>query len=54
MTIYNVYGKALKQIKNISGQTIDLLRNKLPSGMYIIRITEENKMIGVEKLIIRD
>jgi hypothetical protein len=54
MTIYNAYGKVLKQIKNISGQTIDLLRNKLPSGMYIIRITEENKMIGVEKLIIRD
>jgi hypothetical protein len=54
LTIYNSYGKALKQIKNISGKTISLSRYNLPSGLYFIRITEENKMIVVEKLIIID
>jgi len=54
LTIYNSFGKALKQIKNISGKTISLLRYNLPSGLYFIRLTEENKMIAVEKLIIID
>ena len=54
LTIYNSYGKALKQRKNISGQTIGLLRNNLTSGIYFIRLTDENEIIGVEKLIIRD
>ena len=54
LTIYNSYGKALKQMKNISGKTISLLRYNLPGGIYFIRITEDNKMIAVEKLIVRD
>ena len=54
LTIYNSYGKALKQIKNISGHTVSLNRENLTSGIYFIRITEENKMIAVDKLIIKD
>lgn len=54
LTIYNSYGKGIKQIKNISGKTIFLSRDNLPSGIYFIRITEENKIIAVEKLIIID
>jgi hypothetical protein len=54
LTIYNSFGKALKQIKNISGKTVTLFRENLPSGLYFIRLTEENKMIAVEKLIIAD
>ena len=41
-------------MKNISGKTISLSRVNLPSGIYFIRITEENKIIAVEKLIITD
>jgi Neuraminidase (sialidase) len=52
LTIYNSYGQALNQIKNISGQTISLSRNNLPRGAYFLRLTEENKIIGVKKLII--
>lgn len=54
LTIYNSYGKALKQMKNISGKTISLSRDNLPCGFHFIRITEENKIIAVEKLIITD
>lgn len=54
LTIYNSFGKALKQINHISGKTISLLRYNLPSGLYFIRLTEENKMIAVEKLVITE
>lgn len=54
LSIYNSFGQTLKQIKNISGQTVSLFRDNLPSGIYFIRLTAENKNIGVEKLIIKD
>lgn len=54
LTIYNSYGQTLKQIKNISGQTVYLSRDNLPSGIYFIRLSAENKNIGVEKLIITE
>ncbi len=54
LTIYNSYGRTLKQVKNISGQTVSLYRENLASGLYFIRLTEENKIIAVEKLIITD
>ncbi|MCF8411426.1 MAG: T9SS type A sorting domain-containing protein, partial [Crocinitomicaceae bacterium] len=54
LTIYNSNGQTLKQIKNISEQTVSLTRDNLPSGFYYIRLTEENKIIALEKLIITD
>jgi Secretion system C-terminal sorting domain len=52
LTIYNAFGQLVKQVKNISGQSFTLSRDNLPSGLYSIRLTEENKTIAVEKLII--
>jgi len=54
LTIYNSYGIALKQIKNISGKTVTLFRENLPSGIYFIRLIDESKTIALEKLIITD
>ena len=54
LTIYNSYGKMVKQVTNISGQTATLTRENLSSGLYFIRLTEENKIIAAEKLIIID
>ena len=54
LTIYNSNGQTLKQIKNISGQTVSLTRDNLPSGLYFMKLTEENKIIALEKLIITD
>jgi hypothetical protein len=54
LTIYNSYGQTLKQVKNISGQTVSLSRDNLPGGLYFLRLTEENKIIAVEKLTITD
>jgi hypothetical protein len=54
LTICNSYGQTVKQVNNISGQTVSLSRDNLRSGLYFIRLTEENKIIAVEKLIITD
>ena len=52
LTVYNLYGQTVKQIKNISGQTITLYRDNLPGGLYFIRLTQDNKIITADKLVI--
>ena len=54
LTIYDSYGQFVKQVKNIWGQTVSLYRDNLPSGLYFIRLTEENTVIATKKLIITD
>ncbi len=54
LTMYDAYGQQVKQIKNISGQTITLHRDNLPSGLYFLRLTENNKTFAIEKLLITD
>lgn len=54
LTVYNSFGQQVKQIKNISGQEIKLQRDNLPSGLYFIRLTQDNEVITADKLIITD
>lgn len=54
LTISNAYGQTVTQINNISGQSVTFSRDDLPSGLYFIELTEERKIIGVEKLLIYD
>ena len=54
LTIYNCFGQAVKEIKNISGQTAILSRDDLASGLYFVRLTEGNKIIAADKLVITD
>ena len=54
LTVYNSAGQQVKQIKNISGQTITLHRENLSSGLYFIRLTQDNKTLTTDKLIITD
>ncbi len=54
LTVYNSFGQTVKQIKNISGQTIILQRDNLPIGLYFLQLTQDNKTFITEKLIITD
>lgn len=54
LTVYNSFGQQVKQINNISGQTITLHRDNLSSGLYFIRLTQDNKVITTDKLVITD
>lgn len=54
LIIYNSQGQQVKQIKNISGQTVTVYRENLQSGLYFIRLTQDSKVIITGKLIITD
>lgn len=52
LTVYNIYGQAVKTIENINGQSLTIYRDYLQKGMYFLQLTQENKIIATEKLII--
>lgn len=54
LTIYNFNGQIVKQKTDLSGQIFYLFRENLPKGMYFICLSEENRIIGVEKILISD
>lgn len=54
LTVYNGFGQIVEQINNINGQAITFNRNNLPSGLYFYHLTEENKTIATDKLVIND
>jgi hypothetical protein len=54
LTMYNCFGQTVNQINNISGQTVTISRDNVPNGLYFIRMTQDNKVIATEKIIITD
>jgi hypothetical protein len=52
LTIFNLLGQPVKQIQDISGQNVTLLRDDLRCGTYFIRLTQDNKIIGLEKIVV--
>ena len=54
LKVYNLHGQTVSQMDNLSGQTIVIHRDNLPSGIYILRLTQDNTIIFREKLIIED
>lgn len=54
LTVYNSFGRQVTQSVIPSGaRNLTIYRNNLPSGLYFIRLTEENK-IYTDKLVITD
>jgi pimeloyl-ACP methyl ester carboxylesterase len=54
LTVYNCFGQKVREMKNISGNTITLSREQMPSGFYYLRLTEDNKQTETKKIIITD
>lgn len=52
LTVYNSIGQQVKQIDNITGQSVTLYRDNLPGGMYFIHLTENDKTIATGKIVI--
>ncbi|MDY0143521.1 MAG: T9SS type A sorting domain-containing protein [Bacteroidales bacterium] len=52
MIMYNQQGQVVKQLSNLSGQTITVYRDNLPNGLYYIHLREGNRIITTNKLII--
>ena len=54
LTIYNALGAQVKQLKNISGESITLDRDDLPGGLYFLQLTQDNKILKTVKIVITD
>lgn len=54
LRVYNIDGETVMQMANLSGQTIVLHRNNLPSGLYFLRLMQDNKIVSSKKLVITD
>ncbi|MBI3502549.1 MAG: T9SS type A sorting domain-containing protein [Bacteroidetes bacterium] len=54
LTVDNCFGQTVAQIKNINGRTVVFSRDNLASGLYFVRLMQENKIYATEKLIITD
>lgn len=52
LTIFNIFGQVVKQVKNISGQTCVLSLDNIPAGLYFFQLSEGNNIIETNKLII--
>ncbi len=54
LIVYTACGQEAKRINNISGQSVSFSRGDLLSGLYFIRLMQDNKVLISEKLIITD
>ncbi|MCC6516108.1 MAG: T9SS type A sorting domain-containing protein [Chitinophagales bacterium] len=52
--LYNSSGQIATKIENINGQAVILLRDNLTSGLYFVFLTQDEKVIATDKLIITD
>jgi hypothetical protein len=54
LIVYNSFGQKAWQIDNISGQSVTVLRNGLPPGLYFLQLSEKGKLLATKKIIITD
>ena len=54
LKIFNSYGQQVKQIRNVSGQTVILQRESMPCGLYFLHLIEGDEVHATCKLIITD
>ena len=53
LTVFNSQGQQVRQVKSVSGQTVDFDRGNLPAGIYLIRLTQDDACY-TGRVIIRD
>ena len=54
LTMYNTQGQQVRQLDHLTGQTIKLHRGNLPTGLYSLRVTENDQIRSVHKLVITE
>ncbi len=54
LTIFNSFGQQIKHMTGISGESYTLRRANLTGGLYLIRLTQANKLIATDKILITD
>ncbi|MCD6067328.1 MAG: two component regulator propeller domain protein [Bacteroidetes bacterium] len=54
LTLYNSLGQQVREIKNSSGKKIILHREDLAGGIYFLKLSQDNKIILAERVLITD
>lgn len=54
MTIYDSFGRALKTVEGINGNSFTVNRDDLPIGFYYVQLMQQGRMIAADKIIITD
>ncbi|HRG60061.1 MAG TPA: multicopper oxidase domain-containing protein [Bacteroidia bacterium] len=54
LILENVFGQRIIEIKNINTQTYNLKNNQFSSGIYMLRIAENNQTVITKKIIVSD
>ena len=54
LTIYNAQGQQVRHMDHLTGQTILLERGSLPTGLYSLRLTENDQIRSVHNLVITE
>lgn len=54
IAVYNSFGQQVKQINNITGQSVIISRDNLPNGLYFLKLTKDNEIIDTRKIVITD
>lgn len=53
LTVHNNLGQQIMQLTNIYGNTVSLKRGGLSSGLYFIRLKEDNKILATKNYCTR-
>lgn len=54
LNVFNTYGQKVRQLRDISTQTVVLYRDNLPCGLYFIQLIQDNKVLATNKLVVED
>ena len=52
--LYNLMGEVVYQQSNLQGQSFMLHKNNLPSGIYYLMLSENNRTIATKKIVITE
>jgi len=54
LSILNAVGQEVKHLDQLKGNRIALHRDNLPAGVYFLRLSEGNRVVAVQKLVLVD
>lgn len=54
IVIYNLMGQIVKKVENLKCASVMFFKDKLESGVYYLKIYDNNKDVGIEKIVIED
>ena len=52
LTVYSPLGQAVKRVENINGNSFAFNRGELPDGLYYVQLSQDNRNIASNKIVI--